>query len=518
MSKKGKIILICSVGVVIIVAIATALVLSLNKKAPEPEPQPVVKQLKELPLPEITGGTRGELGIDKNINESTIDEYLNREDAVYRDMRMLVDPANYESIGGDRYLSGFVEGFKVIALPYIIPVTGLPAEVGETYKGTTLFYDDNGTYVANYKESMSIIESLFPKDKVIFLMCGGGGYAGMTKNFLVSMGWDETKIYNVGGYWYYKGEHNVQVKQTVDGKTTYDFDKVMYYNVEFDKLTKSANYRDPNVKVTELKLNTSNLTIEEGTSFQLSVVVVPNEATNKKVKWSSNNEEIFTVSENGLVKGLKPGRNVLKVTTEDGSVSAECNVTIKRKVVGEQVKIDPFDEEDIKYIDGKLQVQYYNDYYNTIYDSEGKLKEEYSEPDEFGGLKENDLANQEFKKYNQKIEQLNEKRAEIMNKLVDGKKTFIMLISNKSCGDEDYRPFDDAKSILIENNYNYFFAGDTTEDEIYQKTTVYDYNHFFGTVVIIKDGKFFAGIDQDVDALKNKEEVKNWLSKYLEIK
>ena len=69
------------------------------------------EKLKKLPLPEITGGQRGELGIDKNINETTIDEYLNREDAVYRDMRMLEDPGNYENIGGDRFLSGYVDGF-----------------------------------------------------------------------------------------------------------------------------------------------------------------------------------------------------------------------------------------------------------------------------------------------------------------------------------------------------------------------------------------------------------------------
>ena len=30
-------------------------------------------------------------------------------------------------------------------------------------------------------------------------MCGGGGYAGMTKNLLVSLGWDENKIYNTCG-------------------------------------------------------------------------------------------------------------------------------------------------------------------------------------------------------------------------------------------------------------------------------------------------------------------------------
>jgi len=43
--------------------------------------------VKELPKPEVTDGVRGEqFGIDKNINEATIDEYLNREDTIYMDM------------------------------------------------------------------------------------------------------------------------------------------------------------------------------------------------------------------------------------------------------------------------------------------------------------------------------------------------------------------------------------------------------------------------------------------------
>ena len=74
-------------------------------------------KLPALPLPEVSEGQRGELGIDKNINESNIDKYLGRSDSVYRDMRMLEDPANYEAIEGDRYLSGLVEGFEVV--PYI---------------------------------------------------------------------------------------------------------------------------------------------------------------------------------------------------------------------------------------------------------------------------------------------------------------------------------------------------------------------------------------------------------------
>lgn len=191
----------------------------------------------ELPKPKVSEGVRGDLGIDANVNEASIDKYLGREDAVYRDMRMLVDPAEYENIGGDAYLSGFVKGFEVVPLPYLVNVTGLPEAVGESYDGDTLFtLTKDGKYVANYEESMDVLEYLFPKDKTIFLMCGGGGYAGMTKSMLVALGWNEEKIYNTGGYWYYKGENNVIVKNDAHKKVTYDFWKVAYHDIDFKQL------------------------------------------------------------------------------------------------------------------------------------------------------------------------------------------------------------------------------------------------------------------------------------------
>lgn len=192
----------------------------------------------ELPKPELSEGLRGTFGIDKNINETTIDNYLNRSDSVYRDMRMLKDPGNYEAIGGDSYLSGFIKGFEVVPYPYIVNVTGLPEEVGKTYEGKTLFTLKDGKYIANYNESLSILEYLFPKDKNIFLICGAGGYAGSTKEMLVALGWDENKIYNIGGYWYYNGNNNVEVKRTTNNKTYYDFYKINYHNIDFTNLTK----------------------------------------------------------------------------------------------------------------------------------------------------------------------------------------------------------------------------------------------------------------------------------------
>ena len=231
------------IGAVLIVLVGAGLglwagIVALNGEKKEESVADVAK-ICDLPKPEVTGGARGELGIDKNVNEMTLDEYLGCEDAVYRDMRMLEDPGNYEAIGGDRYLSGFVSGFEVVPLPYLMPVAGLPEEVGKTYEGKTLFsVNEEGKYVANYREAMTIMEELFPKDKKILLMCGGGGYAGMAKQLLVGLGWDEEKIWNVGGYWYYDGENKVEVKKVdEEGKTKYDFDLVNYHEIKFDELT-----------------------------------------------------------------------------------------------------------------------------------------------------------------------------------------------------------------------------------------------------------------------------------------
>ena len=196
-------------------------------------------KMASLPAPELAEGQRGELGIDKNVNEATIDNYLGRSDAVYRDLRMLKDPGNYEAIGGDAYLSGFVDGFEVVPYPYLTNVVGLPEAVGKTYEGKTLYHQDNeGNYTANYKESQQILEDLFPKDKNIFLMCGGGGYSGMTKQLLTKLGWDGDKIYVVGAYWSYAGVNNVEVKQKDDeGNVSYAFWKVPYHDIDFDELT-----------------------------------------------------------------------------------------------------------------------------------------------------------------------------------------------------------------------------------------------------------------------------------------
>ena len=521
MSKKIIIIISSAIFVVLIIICVTFLVINNNLKNTELANVESSK-LKELPLPEITGGTRGELGIDKNINEATIDEYLNRPDSVYRDMRMLEDPGNYEAIGGDRYLSGYIEGFEVIPLPYIIPVTGLPSEVGDTYTGTTLFYNDNGTYIANYEESMDIIKEIFPKDKVIFLMCGGGGYAGITKNFLVSLGWDENKIYNTGGYWYYKGEHSINVKNEVDGIVSYDFDSVPYHNIEFDKLTKSANYKAPVIKVTEIKINTSKIELEEGNSFKLNAIVLPNEATNKEVRWISSDETVATVTKEGTVNAIGAGKATITVESNEENKIATCVVTVNKKVISTRIKIDSLSkeiEEFSSYDFDKIAKEF--SYIDMKIDQDGKpIQNEYHDITASGGYIINELGRAEYKKQEAKMEEARKKRLEIFNKLIDDKKSFIILIHTKECEERPYSVLDGAVKILKQNGYSYFEVGTPVSDgdETLQNSKM-DTSHLNnGSIAIVKDGELYASINPDVDAIKNDEETKNWLSKYIDIR
>ena len=64
-----------------------------------------------------------------------------------------------------------------------------------------------------------------------------------------------------------------------------------------------------------------------GESFKLNVSVLPSDATNTNVKWTSSNESVCVVS-NGTVVAVGEGVCVIIATTEDGGYIATCTVTV----------------------------------------------------------------------------------------------------------------------------------------------------------------------------------------------
>lgn len=167
------------------------------------------------PLPPAQPDPDNQFGVDLNVNMATIDGFLGRPDVVYRDMRMIFDPARWEDIGGDPYISHVLEGFTIVPFPLIATMAPVPVE--GVYDGETLFdveWAEDASIVSvsgNYKESMKLLRDLFPRDKAIFLCCGGAGYASFTKTLLTYLGWDPSLIYNVGGMWDYAGGRAVEL-------------------------------------------------------------------------------------------------------------------------------------------------------------------------------------------------------------------------------------------------------------------------------------------------------------------
>lgn len=107
-----------------------------------------------------------------------------------------------------------------------------------------------------------------------------------------------------------------------------------------------------NVSVDGIELNISEITINRGEPQQLTATVLPENATNKNVTWSSSDESIATVDENGLVTVLAHGTATITVTTEDGGFTDICNISAVVPV--ESITLDKTDEEIN--IDDELQL------------------------------------------------------------------------------------------------------------------------------------------------------------------
>ena len=85
------------------------------------------------------------------------------------------------------------------------------------------------------------------------------------------------------------------------------------------------------VHPTSVSLDKTSLTLTEGESATLVATVAPANAGNKKVSWSSSDEQVATVSTKGVVEALTAGTATITVTTDDGALTAQCAVTVEAK-------------------------------------------------------------------------------------------------------------------------------------------------------------------------------------------
>jgi uncharacterized protein YjdB len=82
------------------------------------------------------------------------------------------------------------------------------------------------------------------------------------------------------------------------------------------------------ISVTSISINPTNMTIPSiGSLATITPTVLPANATNKNVAWTSDNPSVATVI-GGLVRGVGTGTTTITATTENGGLTAQCLVTV----------------------------------------------------------------------------------------------------------------------------------------------------------------------------------------------
>ncbi|MDE6650561.1 MAG: Ig-like domain-containing protein, partial [Muribaculaceae bacterium] len=121
---------------------------------------------------------------------------------------------------------------------------------------------------------------------------------------------------------------------------------------------------------------------EEGSEFSITATVLPENASDKTLIWTSSDESIATVDADGNVKVLKEGNCVITVATADGSeLTAECVITSVsgvEAIFSEDVLVDVYDMrgvmlnhhcalDDLKQLQSGIYIIRYGSMIKTIY-------------------------------------------------------------------------------------------------------------------------------------------------------
>ena len=147
-----------------------------------------------------------------------------------------------------------------------------------------------------------------------------------------------------------------------------DWERMLSDELRFDKrgnealLNATIHYNStgeedkpqPNVPVTSVKLDNSKVNMIAGSKFIQLSADVSTDATNKKLVWSSSNENVATVDNTGKVTAKSAGTTTITAEAADGSgQKASCIITVDSLPAG----LNAYDVYNIKFdTDGGIMV------------------------------------------------------------------------------------------------------------------------------------------------------------------
>lgn len=122
--------------------------------------------------------------------------------------------------------------------------------------------------------------------------------------------------------------------------------------------------------VTGISLNKTSTVISAGGKETLTATILPANATNNSVTWTSSNTDVATVNENGEVTAVASGTAIITATANDGSgVYRECYVRVESNASATSISdLDHLYESGKYILQNDIEVDYFYTVPNTNID------------------------------------------------------------------------------------------------------------------------------------------------------
>ena len=187
--------------------------------------------------------------------------------------------------------------------------------------------DDSGVEAVCHVKVVIPVKGITPNEKQVILLVGATDELA-TAMLTYTVSPEDAYWQNVT--WESSNEEIVEVgtdgtvKGKVPGKAV-----VTVYTTQPDSKVKAQIQITVQQAITGIELDTKKLSIPVRKNAPIKATVAPENATNKKLTWTSSDESIAKVNAQGTVTGVSAGKAQITATAVDGTeVAATCEVTV----------------------------------------------------------------------------------------------------------------------------------------------------------------------------------------------
>ena len=112
------------------------------------------------------------------------------------------------------------------------------------------------------------------------------------------------------------------------------WDKVILENGIVGYIYQTYVTEAPPVQIEKIELRLDNTTLQKGETKQLEVSIIPSDASDHKIKYSSSQPNVVTVDDKGNLQAIRSGTATITAKAEENDVQSQIIINVYSKVTG----------------------------------------------------------------------------------------------------------------------------------------------------------------------------------------